>query len=103
MYVLVAKPALDWSETQPLYILAEQTNILKSIRNGKTQQITGQLEDLAWLQISMHAARSAEGKNPPDPLRSDIAYHCSQLRSASIALDATVAKSRTGWCDALHL
>ena len=102
MYQLVARPAIDWAENQSLYILSDHTNIIRYIRDGKSQQIAHQLDDLAWLQISIHASRIAEGKTPPESLRKDISYHCGQLRSTVDRPEEEKMRTRSLWCTALN-
>ena len=100
-YSVAAKPAIEWAETQPFYIFAEQTHILKSLRNGEEKQITDMLEEVVWMQISVHAARILEGRAPPAGLQDHIAYHCGQQRSVPSKLDQDIQRTRIGWCSAL--
>jgi hypothetical protein len=95
------KPVLEFAETAPLYVLAEQTNVLKSLRSGEEKQITETLEQVVWIQISAHAARLSQGKPPPDTLQRDIAYHCSQLRTNSQQVAPETLRARTSWCTSL--
>ena len=95
-YALLVREAAHWMETQPTLILSEQTNILMHLRAGKEQEITQVLEEVVWLQISMHAKRLDEGTLPLESLRSAIAYHC-KINAAS----ANPSNDRNQWCAAL--
>jgi hypothetical protein len=99
-YIFV-KPVIDFAETAPLYILSEQTNVLKFLRSGREEEISEQLEDLVWFQISSHVERLALGKSPPDGLHRDFAYHCDRLRSNASQSSPETYRKREGWCSVL--
>ncbi len=95
-------PTLRYAETAPFNVLTEQTNVLKHLRTGRTEEIIKWLEYAAWLNIAMHAQRMAEGTPPPDGLRKDIEYHCARLRTADEPISSDLRQTRVLWCKTLN-
>jgi hypothetical protein len=97
--------ARQWSETfvelNMVPTMADETNVLKYLRQGKHAEIQAILEEAVWKQISLHAERRAEGKPPSEIARRDIDYFCSYNAAHPTSQDLSLATQRAGWCSAL--
>jgi hypothetical protein len=96
------KPIVRFAEEAPLFVISEQTNVLKHLRTGKEKEISELLEKVVWIQISAHAERMAQGNPPPEALQRDLAYHCDQLRKSAESTLSKTRQTRERWCKALN-
>ena len=98
---LALKPIIRFAEEAPLFVISEQTNVLKHLRAGKEREISELLEQVVWVQISAHAERMTRGKPPPEALQRDLAYHCDRLRKSQEKITSETRQSREHWCAVL--
>ena len=97
--------AKQWSETfvelNMVPTMADETNVLKYLRQGKHAEIQAILEEVLWKQISLHAQRRAEGKPLSEIAKRDIDYLCSYNVAHPTSYDSSVVNQRNDWCSAL--
>ena len=98
--------AKQWSESfvdlNMVPTMADETNVLKYLRQGKHAEIQAMLEEAVWKQISLHAQRTAGGKPLSEIARRDIDYLCSYNLAHPTSQDSSVARQRNSWCSALQ-
>jgi hypothetical protein len=98
--------AKQWGETlvelSIVPVMADETNVLKHLRQGKHAEIQAILENTLWKQVSLHAQRQAEGKPLSEIARRDIDYLCAYNRAHPAPQDSPTTSQRNSWCSVLQ-
>jgi hypothetical protein len=82
--------------------MADETNVLRYLRQGKHVEIQAILEETTWKQVSLLAQRKAEGKPLAEIARRDIDYLCAYNVAQPKPTDPSVMSQRNSWCLALQ-
>ena len=79
-------------------VMAEQTYVLKQLRQDRSTKLQESLEENTWRNIAMLVKNKEEKRPLPANAGDDLKYHCAYSESHAAFVSLGVASQRKAWC-----